>query len=224
MSVVPDPAVMPVEIEQWRRQLDLSAFVNAFYQYRDLQRFEGCREVLVVGPGQGLVPDVLRARGYVVTTLDIDSRLAPDHVGSVHDLSLFPDSRFDAVIASHVLEHLAVPYLDPSLAEIARVGRGALIYLPVAGSHVNLRVAPGLANIDISLVLDVFNYFGKPDGLTPRFMAAQHFWEVGRRGFGVASVKRRIAKHFDIVDAYRNRDWVPSYNFVLRSRRGHAHD
>ena len=220
MTRVPSPAVMPVDVESWRRRLDLSAFVNAYYQYRDLQRFEGCRDVLVVGPGQGLVPDVLRARGYTVTTFDIDPRFAPDHLGSVHDLSVFPDGRFDAVIASHVLEHLAVPYLAPALSEIARVGRGALVYLPVAGRHVSLRVAPGFKNIDVSLVIDVFNYFHRPDGVTPSFMAAHHFWEVGRRGFSVASVRRRLARHFEIVDAYRNRDWLPSYNFVLRSRSG----
>jgi hypothetical protein len=220
MSRVPSPAVMPVEVEDWRKRLDLSTFVNAYYQYRDLQRFDDCREVLVVGPGQGLVPDVLRARGYAVTTFDIDARLGPDHLGSVHDLGVFPDDRFDAVIVSHVLEHLAVPYLDGALSEIARVGRAALIYLPVAGRHVSLRVTPGVANIDVSLVVDLFNYFHRPDGVTPRFMAAQHFWEIGRRGFSVVSVRRRLAKHFEIVDAYRNRDWLPSYNFVLRARRG----
>lgn len=219
MTRIPCPAVMPVDVDSWRTRLDLSTFVNAYYQYRDLQRFEHCREVLVVGPGQGLVPDVLRARGYAVTTFDIDARFAPDHLGSVHDLSVFPDARFDAVIASHVLEHLAVPFLDPALSEIARVGRAALVYLPVAGRHVSLRVSPGFANIDVSLVCDLFNYFQRPDGVTPSFMAAQHFWEVGRRGFSVASVRRRMATHFEIVDAYRNRDWLPSYNFVLRSSR-----
>ena len=31
-------------------------------------------------------------------------------------------------------------------------------------------------------------------------------------------LRDRFARHFEIVDAYRNQDWTPSYNFVLRSR------
>jgi hypothetical protein len=122
------------------------------------------------------------------------------------------------VIASHVLEHLAEPYLDQALSEIARVGTFALVYLPVAGRHVQVRFVPGFRNLDLSFIVDLFNYFDRPDGVTPRFMAGQHFWEVGRRGFRVRQVKARLARHFDILNAYRNRDWAPSYNLVLRSR------
>jgi hypothetical protein len=40
----------------------------------------------------------------------------------------------------------------------------------------------------------------------------------------VREVRDRIARHFEIVDAYRNRDWTPSYNFLLRSRAGASAD
>src|ERR671910_579671 len=102
---VPQPAVMPVDRERWLQHLDLSNFVNAYYQYRDLQRLENCQSVLIVGPGQGLATEVLKWRGYRVTTLDIDHTFKPDVVGSVHDMPMFDDLGFDAVIASHVLEH-----------------------------------------------------------------------------------------------------------------------
>jgi len=120
-SRAPAPAPMPVEREQWRDELNLSNFVNTYCQYRDLRRLPECRRVLIVGPGQGLDTQVLRWRGYEIATFDIDDTFRPDHIGSVHDLSAFGDRQFDAVIASHVLEHLAVPYLDSALQELARV-------------------------------------------------------------------------------------------------------
>ncbi|MGP8320276.1 MAG: methyltransferase domain-containing protein [Methanosarcinaceae archaeon] len=129
---VPKPTVMPVDRSDWAKQLGLSNFINAFYQFNDLQLFNDCRKVLVIGLGQGLERIVLKWRGYEVTTLDIDETFQPDYVGSVHDLQMFKDGQFDAVIASHILEHLAVPYLDFALGEIARVGRNAIIYLPSA--------------------------------------------------------------------------------------------
>ena len=172
-----------------------------------------------MGPGQGLDTAVFRWRGYDVVTLDIDDTFAPDVIGSVHDLKMFDASSFDVVIASHVLEHLPVAYLDAAIAEIARVGRFALVYLPVAGRHAQLRLAPGFGYLDLSFVVDVFNYFSRPDGVRSRYCQGQHYWEVGRPGFTARAVRRRLSAHFDVLDAYRNRDWTPSYNFVLRARQ-----
>jgi len=215
---VPAPTVMPVDRKQWAGELHLCNFINTSYQYRDLQKCENVRSVLIVGPGQGLDTAVLKWRGYEVTTFDIDGTFEPDCLGSVHDMPMFSDGQFDCVIASHVLEHLAEPYLDTALGEIARVGRHALIYLPVSGRHCQLRLIPGVKGIDLSFVLDVFNYFDKPDGVTPRYCQGQHFWEIGRRGFRTRDLLRRMSAFFEVLDYYRNRDWHPSMNFVLKSR------
>jgi len=221
---VPEPGKMPVDGEAWGQELHLSNFVNCYNQYRDLQTCAGTRTVLVVGPGQGLVPEVLRWRGYDVTTFDIDPAFRSDVRGSVHAMTMFAAGQFDAVIASHVLEHLTVPYLNPSLKEIARVGCYALIYLPVAGRHCQVRVMPGFKGIDLSMIIDLFNRFHKPDGVTPRYAQGQHFWELGMRGLRVRDIRRRLSQFFDVLSAYRNRDWTPSHNFVLRSKIAHRRE
>jgi hypothetical protein len=214
----PAPAVMPVDRAAWKRELHLSNFTNAYYQYRDVRRCGDAKRLLIIGPGQGLDTQVFKWRGYEVTTFDIDDTFGPDVLGSVHDMQMFGDCQFDVAIASHVLEHLAVAYLDRALAELARVARFALVYLPVAGRHAQIRAMPGFKNIDLSIVLDLFNYFARPDGVTNPYCQGQHFWEIGRPGFTVREVRDRFARQFEIVDAYRNRDWTPSYNFILRSR------
>jgi hypothetical protein len=219
MADGPKPHRMSVDTAEWMRRLDLSNFVNAYYEYRDIADLPDCKRVLVVGPGQGLGVQVLRWRGYEVVTFDIDETFRPDHVGSVHDLSRFRDKEFDAILASHVLEHLPLPYLDISLAEIARVAHYAIIYLPVHGRHVQFRLIPGFKDLDLSLVLDLFNVLEKPDGLQPRYMSGQHYWEVGMRGFRVSELKDRFSHNFAVLRAYRNRDWLPSQNFVLESRK-----
>lgn len=218
MSESAVPGVMPIDREEWFRQLNLSNFVNSYYEYRDLQQIGGCRSVLIIGPGQGLGTAVLRWRGFDVTTIDVDSTFHPDIVGSVHDMTCFADQQFDAVIASHVLEHLPVQYLPASVAEISRVGRSALIYLPVAGRHGLIRFVAGVRNIDVSIIWDVFNWLRRPDGTTPAFCEGQHYWEIGWRGYRLADIRRMLEERFTILADYRNRDWLPSHNFVLRSK------
>ena len=216
---IPAPAPMPVDREAWFTQLHLSNFVNTYYQFRDVRSLENCRRVLIIGPGQGLTPEVLKWRGYEVTTVDIDETFKPDYLGSVHDMSMFRDGAFDVAIASHVLEHLAVPYLDRSLQELARVARYVLVYLPVQGRPFHLRFMPAVKGIDWSLILDLRYPLVKPDGLTPRYMQGQHFWEVGMRGFYVRDVVKRMSRYFDVLSVYRNKDWIGSQNFVLRAKR-----
>jgi len=214
------PSVMPVDRDKWFRELHLSNFVNSYYQYRDLQRMGRCKRVLIVGPGQGLDTQVLKWRGYEVTTFDIDATFQPDHVGSVHDLSRFAYRQFDASIASHVLEHLPEPYLDQSLRELARVSRYSLVYLPVHRRNLHLRIVPGFKDIDLSLIVDIVNPFEKPNGTAPRYMAKQHYWEVGMRGYRVKDLLKRMAAFFHVIEAYRNKDWISSHNFVLESTLG----
>lgn len=209
---------MPVDRAEWFSQLNLSNFINSYYQYRDLQQFGDCRNLLIVGPGQGLDKQVFEWRGYQVTTLDIDDTFRPDHIGSIHDMTMFSDGEFDAVIVSHVLEHLAVPYLDKAFREIARVGRHALVYLPVAGRHGQVTFTLGIKDIGFSLIWDIYNFFHKPDGITAAYCNNQHFWEMGMRGFRVKDIKSRLSQHFKVLAAYRNRHWLPSYNFVLKTK------
>ncbi len=212
------PGVMPVDRDRWRRELHLSNFINTYYQFRDVERLGKASNLLVVGPGQGLDTAVFRWRGYDVTTYDIDLTFQPDHVGSVHDMGSFRTQQFDVVIASHVLEHLPEAYLDQALRELGRVARHTLVYLPIAGRHCQVRFVPGVKDIDLAVTVDIFNFFKRPDGGTPRYMAGQHYWEVGLRGFHVSDLIKRFAQFFEVLHVYRNRDWPCSQNFVLQSR------
>lgn len=218
-SEVPRPHVMPVDSADWKRRLSLSNFINAYYAYRDISNLSQGGRVLIIGPGQGLDTAILKWREYDVTTLDIDSTFDPDFVASAHEMGMFGDAQFDVVAVSHVLEHIPVPFLDKTLLEISRVGRYALVYLPVAGRHSQIRWKAGFGGIDWSMIFDLFNYLHKPDGITPRYCSGQHYWELGMRGYRKSDLKKRFEHSFEILSTYRNRDWNPSFNFILKSKR-----
>jgi hypothetical protein len=210
---------MSLDRAAWRRQLHLSNFVNAAYQFRDVESLAAGNKLLIIGPGQGLDTALFRWREYQVTTFDIDATFAPDVIGSCHQMGMFQDRQFDVVIASHVLEHLPVALLPDALAELARVARYALVYLPMAGRHCTLRLIPGMFGLDLSLTFDLAAFWEKPDGLSPRYRDGQHYWEIGLRGYRWRDVERMLSGQFRIVRSYRNLDWLESGNFVLQSRR-----
>jgi hypothetical protein len=214
-SCIPGP--MPVDRKKWAEQLNLSNFVNSYYQYRDIQSLPHCENVLIVGPGQGLDTEILKWRGYHIKTFDIDETFLPDFIGSVHDLSLFRDFEFDAIIASHVLEHLPANYLDLALREMARVAKYSIIYLPVHGLYLRLSAFTNYRNINMACIMNIFNYFKRTNGMSPDLMNGMHYWEVGIRGWKLRNLRKRFEKYFIIRNAYRNRDWPNSYNYVLES-------
>jgi len=214
----PLPSVMPVDRDQWVKKLNLCNFINTFYQYQDVLRCNNVKNILLVGFGQGLDASIFKWRGYQVTTFDIDETFKPDVIGSAHDLSIFTDNSFDVIIASHVLEHLPAPYLDQCLSEFARVAQYSIIYLPVAGRHFQIRIKLDLKGIDLSYEFDLFNYLHRPDGVTARYCQGQHYWEMGMRGYTKRALHERFQKCFNVVASYRNKDWLPSYNWVLKSK------
>ena len=58
--------------------------------------------MLIIGPGQGLDTEILKCKGFDVTTLDIDDAFSPDVLGSIHKLDMFEDKQFDLIVAPHV--------------------------------------------------------------------------------------------------------------------------
>ncbi len=91
------------------------------------------RDVLEIGVGTGLVAAYLRYNGIHVTTLDINSQLNPDYVGSILSLPEgLPVEAFDMVLCSRVLHHISFDDLERALCNLsALTKRYCLITLPV---------------------------------------------------------------------------------------------
>jgi hypothetical protein len=86
------------------------------------------------------------------------------------------------------------------------------------GVHIRLRASSNYKGFDWAPIVSIFNPLEKPDGVTPRYMGGQHFWELGVRGFRRRDLKRRMSQFFEILSVYTNRDWLGSFNFILKSK------
>ena len=104
-----------------------------------LMRLSDIVTILDIGSGGGQHAKRMRAAGKKVTTISLTP--PADYIGDYLD---FPDSRFDAIWASHVLEHQpnVGRFLEKCFADLRDDGVFAVTVPPlkhaVVGGHLNL--------------------------------------------------------------------------------------
>lgn len=151
-------------------------WLSYFYQLK-LVRELSPLSLLEIGPGEGVVTDVLRKDGVAVTTIDIAPDLNPDVVGSVIQLP-FKDKEFDLALACEILEHIKFEDVPQALRELVRVSRAhVVISLPHPGQVLFSGVfkLPFMSWRGVRLQVP---FFWK----THRFNG-EHYWELGKKGF-----------------------------------------
>ncbi len=167
--------------------------------------------ILEVGGGDGVLRSYLSNNTDIKhTSLDIAEDLHPDVLGSVSDIPL-EDNSFDVTCAFEVLEHLPFEQFEKALKELKRVSKGVvLLSLPHFGPMVSFSFKiPFLKRKRWACKIPyprehVFN--------------GEHYWEIGKKGYGIKKIRRILEKFFVI-----EREYVPFENdyhhfFVLKSK------
>lgn len=183
-------------------------WLSFFYQIKTLQKIKA-QNLLEIGPGNGWVTHVLRDVGNKVTTVDIDKALNPDIVAAVDNLP-FKDNSFDAVCAFEVLEHIPFEKFVLNLKEMSRVSnRYVVISLP---DHRRIL-------LHVLFKIPLLNYkdiFIKIPSFKKHVFDGQHYWEIGKRGYPVAKIKKAIAQAgLRVVENFVPSDAPSNHYFVL---------
>lgn len=170
---------------QFERYCDLDRWSSYWHQIDEVLKLKP-ESVLEIGVGDKVLAGYLKNNTSIkYSSLDIAEDLSPDFIGSVDDIKL-DDNSFALVCAFEVLEHLPFDKFIKSLRELRRVSKKyVIISLPHWGRHFsfNLRLP----------------YFKKISGqykfaLWPikHEFNGQHYWEIGKRGYPLAKIKREI--------------------------------
>ncbi len=196
-------------------------FASYFFQI-DLTRELKPRSVLEVGPGNGLVSAHLSRIGIDVTTCDFDKRVKPDVIADIRELPL-PENRFDTVLAFEILEHIPFADVPKALAEIARVSRRhAVISVPYFGMTAELVLNLGIPFVwrkTLRLPIRI-PYFLSRIGFED---SGQHYWEVGRRGYGKRRLRRVLGERFHIRKEYHAL-MNPGHYFLVLEKKDDRRD
>lgn len=174
-------------------------FVSYYWQLREVLALNP-QSVLEVGAGDRVFGNFLKDNTDVpYLCVDIAVDLRPDVVGSVLALP-FPEKSHDVVCAFEVLEHLPFEQFDKAMSELARVARRYVVLsLPHFGPMLSF-------SLKIPFVPQVRFTFKIPFPKKHSFNG-QHYWELGKRGYPVSLICRKLSVHGRIV-----RDFVPFGN------------
>lgn len=173
-------------------------WISYWYQIRSVLDFAP-QTVAEIGIGNALVTNYLKSQGVTVTTIDIDPQLHPDVCASVTDLTI-ADASFDAVLAAEILEHIPFNEVPKALSEIFRVCKtGAVITVPDSRRT--------LAHFGVFIpMLGFKEIFLKIDTQRPHIFDGQHYWELGKKGYAIATFKKLLIEAGFTV----KKDFVPS--------------
>ena len=169
--------------------------------------------VLEIGVGNGFLSRYLKRRGFNLHTLDLDTRLNPDVVGTVSSLP-FRDNSFEAVVCYEVLEHLPFDQFLESAFELNRVTRAhAIISLPDASSFIRIVTPPPMMT-HFALQIPIPTLRKRP-----HVFDGEHFWEIGKAGYPLKRILDGLAQAgFTVLKTYRMRE-NPYHRFLVLRKR-----
>jgi SAM-dependent methyltransferase len=214
--------VIQEDFMEYLPQVDASCYdATAFHPLRITSITEqlrlvsqhGCRNLLEIGIGKGIIRSFLKSfSGVKHTCIDIAPDLNPDFVGSVLKMP-FRDAQFDCILCCQVLEHLRFEDFPAALAEIHRVSSDLVILsLPDRRRLLGLRFCffrGQWRRIEFNLE----SVKARKQGLI-----SEHHWEIGHAsatsGRNVARIIR--ASGFKIATQYRLDSFSWHCFFVLR--------
>lgn len=164
---------------------DKGRWVSYWHQIKEVLEFNP-KKVLVIGKGNGIVPEYFRLAGIKTVVLDIDETLKPDIIASVLKMP-FAENEFDVVLCAEVLEHLPFENFNAALLEIKRVtGNNVVISLPHFGPAIKfLLKLPFLPEIRFIIKL--------PYPKKHQFKG-EHYWEIGKSEYSLNKIRFNIKK------------------------------
>lgn len=144
------------------------------------------KSVLEIGSGDKIVANYIKNNSDIIyKSADVAEDLYPDIVCSADNINS-GDESFELVCAFEVLEHLPFERFERSLKELGRVTQKfVIISLPHWGRHFSIEVKlPFLKSIRYQFKISRPSIKHKFNG--------QHYWEIGKKGFGLKKIKSII--------------------------------
>lgn len=173
------------------------------------------KEILEVGIFNSLMTDLLKSKGYNVTTADIDRNLEPDIVLDLTSNFSIKKDKYDAIVLFQVLEHLPYEQSEQALKRLAQATKKYLIIsLPYNSQYFAIQLKFSLAKRSRYLL------FSLPTFWSSQPKTDEHFWEVGLKGYPKERIHNSVAKAGLTIKQEFTDPMHPYHYFLVLEKKG----
>ena len=174
-------------------------------------------KILEIGPGNGIVTNILKNMGFHVETLDFDSRIPVDHVGSITDEKVVEKlaEKFDLVLACQIFEHIKYEDFIKAIGILKKIAPKVIISLPHTEKNSRFFYFALKMPLIKSLTFAKKIIFKQ---IAYEFNG-EHYWEIGTQGYALSRVIADLKTSGWCIDKhFFNPDNPYHYFFVLSQK------
>lgn len=199
---------VPEDFYKFIRYMTKNRWASVWHQATEIMKTEA-KSVFEVGPGAGILRDLLHQEGVHYTSCDIDPSTKPTMVGSVTHIPT-ASNYFDCTCAFQVLEHLPYREALEGLLELLRVSKKfVIISLPDRRPKIQVSFySPLTRGFSLNIPWPFYRKTLVWD--------SEHHWEIGMKGYPYKKVVADIARFATIEKTYIVDEYQYHRFFVLR--------
>lgn len=179
--------------------LDKARWNSYYHQIEEVLK-NNSKSVLVIGKGDGIVPNILGEQVEEIKIFDIAEDLQPDYLGNILELSNIVNKKFDSILCCQVLEHLPFEKFECCISELGKiVDRYVILSLPQHNISFSLNLKlPKIKSRTFKLLIPMclkrwnFEKHGREE----------HYWEIGTKNYSLKKIRKTIEKYFFIKNEY----------------------
>lgn len=189
-----------------------------YYQIRETLECGDAKRVLVIGVGDGIMPDMIKRmnKEIQVDTFDVDETLNPDICGDIVRLSLKIKQKYDVIVCCQVCEHIMFREFDRILYELRNSIkiRGGKLILSLPVRYFPITFWLDVPKIHFHFAKNITKFWERDfkfDG--------QHYWEIGPKKYSKSRIRKKIMRYFKIVKEYHVPNNPYHYFYICESGR-----
>jgi len=181
------------------RYLHKNRWISYWYQFKEAVSLGG-KAILEVGPGNGIVANLLKNNGMDVKTVDSDRGNNPDYAEDISGNLSINENCFDTVLCCEVLEHLPYSKFSSALKNMWKISRkNVIITLPYTSKGtIRIRIHIPLTSMSY---LKLFTPFPQK-----HIVEGEHYWEIGKEGYPLSRILGDIE-----VSGFKIKNHYPIY-------------
>lgn len=185
-------------------------WISIWKQIDLILKYKG-KKILEVGPGAGILKDVIEKFDVSVDTLDLDPRLEPTILGSLTNVNL-DGYNYDIVCAFQILEH--IPY-ENFISCVDNMLNGSQKY--VIFSLPNAKQAYRYS-FKIPFFKQYDFFINLPVKQKEHIFDGEHYWEVEKKGYAVNKIIYDLSSICNIEECFRLPQ-NPYHHFFVVSKK-----